>query len=86
MLPRAYPLRRPEHRASEGETLSEFSASVAAFCDEGHPSGRHRQRDLAHSAEQRDDLAGEAADRILVVGFARDGDDEVVDAGIDHGL
>ena len=31
-------------------------------------------------------LAGEAADSFLVVGFARDGDDKVVDAGLYHRL
>ena len=37
-------------------------------------------------AEQWDDFLCEAADCFLVVGFARDGDNEVVDAGLDHGL
>src|SRR5215207_3131095 len=36
--------------------------------------------------EQRDDLACEAPDRLLVIGFARDRDDEVVDPRIDHRL
>src|SRR5215213_9093902 len=36
--------------------------------------------------EHRNDLAGEAPDRLLVIGLARDRDDEVVDPRIDHRL
>src|SRR5215217_8194183 len=36
--------------------------------------------------EHGNDLAGEAPYRLLIVGFARDSDDEVVDPRIDHRL
>src|SRR5215213_384244 len=36
--------------------------------------------------EHRNDLAGEAPDRALIISLARDRDDEVVDARIDHRL
>src|SRR5215210_2679793 len=36
--------------------------------------------------EHGDDLAGEAPDRLLIIGLARDRDDEVVDPRIDHRL